>query len=215
LEAINSDLELYASLLRHDLRNDLHIILTQIESTELLLGPESDSAEACEITKFVATRMTQLLNIFESPDEKIPDNILQLLEKSARNAEKTHPGLKVKIHSSDPNSELRIRRGRLFPALFDNLFRNSFQYAGPKVTVDVTVKRLHKTIQIDVSDSGPGIPKKIRSKLFQKGVSTTGGGLGLYLSKRIVEAYGGSIELRRKSAKCKGACFRIILPSAK
>lgn len=47
--------------------------------------------------------------------------------------------------------------------------------------------------------------------LDEKGVSTTGGGFGLYLSKRVVEGYGGSIELIPKE---QGTVYRILLPTS-
>jgi len=63
-----------------------------------------------------------------------------------------------------------------------------------------------------VADDGPGVAEEVRDNLFHKGVSTRGGGLGLYLSKAIVDALGGSIELV-DSEKGAGATFRILLPT--
>jgi two-component sensor histidine kinase len=47
--------------------------------------------------------------------------------------------------------------------------------------------------------------------LFEKGVSTTGGGFGLYLSRKVVEGYEGSIELIPRN---KGTAYRILLPAS-
>jgi two-component system sensor histidine kinase KdpD len=92
-----------------------------------------------------------------------------------------------------------------------NLFRNSAQYAGSNPIVNVKISQKGQHIQIDVKDDGPGIPKKLHAKLFQRGTTTTGGGLGLNLCKRVLEAYSGSIELVTTPSE-KGAAFRILLP---
>ncbi|MCK4566943.1 MAG: ATP-binding protein, partial [Candidatus Thorarchaeota archaeon] len=95
------------------------------------------------------------------------------------------------------------------PVLFDNLFRNSHQHAGTKVRVKVEIQRKDDVIQIDFSDNGPGIANSIQSQLFQRGLSTTGGGQGLYLCKKIAQAYGGEIRLLERK---KGTTFRITFP---
>jgi signal transduction histidine kinase len=79
------------------------------------------------------------------------------------------------------------------------------------VKVDIEVSKNDQNLEVIVSDDGPGIPEEIRPKLFEKGASTTGSGFGLYLSKRVVEGYGGSIEL----IDCdKGTTYRILLPTS-
>ncbi|TET11941.1 MAG: HAMP domain-containing histidine kinase [Candidatus Thorarchaeota archaeon] len=50
----------------------------------------------------------------------------------------------------------------------------------------------------------------MRDSFFQKGASTTGGGFGLHLSKKVIEGYGGSIELVPED---KGTTYRILLPA--
>jgi signal transduction histidine kinase len=65
-----------------------------------------------------------------------------------------------------------------------------------------------------VQDDGPGIPASVQSKLFQPFVSSGTGraGLGLFLSRRLIEAMGGSLTWR--PAHPRGAAFRIHLPVA-
>ncbi len=209
LALTNKDLELYASLLVHDLKNDLQVIMTQAESASLILPHDTISVNLCETTKNVAERMNQLLDIFSTPSSIIPDNIVDLLLPRVADYESIYLGMKIKINIKGDKKTLKITQGRLIPVLFDNLFRNSHQHAGTKVRIKVEIQRKDDVIQIDFSDNGPGIAKSIRSKLFQRGISTTGGGQGLYLCKKIAEAYGGEIIFLEGK---KGATFRITIP---
>ncbi len=85
------------------------------------------------------------------------------------------------------------------------------QYAEKDVTVTIEIVSEDDFINITLSDDGPGVSKKIEPKIFEKGASTTGGGLGLYLTKKVVEGYGGTIEYVQDK-KRTGAMFRIQLP---
>ncbi|MGY5859517.1 MAG: PAS domain-containing sensor histidine kinase [Candidatus Thorarchaeota archaeon] len=209
LASTNKDLELYASLLQHDLKNDLQVILTQAEAASLVLSPDDIGVSLCETTKNIAERMNRLLEIFSPPSSDIPRNLLDLLHPRIPDYEKIYPGMKIKIDTKDDKKSLRITQGRLIPVLFDNLFRNSYQHGGKMVQVEITIERIDDTIQIDFSNDGPTIAEAVRLQLFQRGVSTTGGGQGLYLCKRIAEAYGGEIDLLQTK---KGVTFRIIFP---
>jgi PAS domain S-box-containing protein len=213
LAASNRDLKLYTSLLRHDLRNDLQIILAQAEAVSMLLPKDSDIIKVCEVTQNAAIRMKQLINAFEIPEEQLTDNVITLLEARMQHAEKTHYGLKGIVKTGDDLTTLRVVRGRLLPALFDNLLRNSYQHAGPKVEVEISVSTHNGSVLIDVADSGSGVPEIIKPTLFEKGMSTVGRGQGLYLCRRIAEAYGGSIRLLEQS-KTTGATFRVVLPQS-
>ena len=119
--------------------------------------------------------------------------------------------MEVVIQANPLARKQEIAGGRLLPMVFDNLLRNSAQFTETDVKVLIAVTREKDYVQIDVSDDGPGIPKGIQSKLFERGTSTKGGGLGLYLSKRVIEHYGGSIEVLPNQKSKKGALFRIKL----
>ena len=98
-----------------------------------------------------------------------------------------------------------------------NLLHNGVKFSKPGGTVEVTVERLKESILICIIDSGQGISEADQQCLFQRfsqgsaGKRYTGGtGLGLYLSKQIVEAHKGSITCKSKFGT--GTTFCISLP---
>ena len=80
-------------------------------------------------------------------------------------------------------------------------------------TLTITARRLADTVEIDVADTGPGVPAQARAKLF-KAFSTEarsgGTGLGLAIAADLMRAQGGRIVL---IDTLKGAAFRVILPA--
>lgn len=100
-----------------------------------------------------------------------------------------------------------------------NLVLNAIQAAGsgddPRILISAS--RDPKSVSIAVEDSGPGVPDKIREKVFEPFFSTMpageGTGLGLAISRQLVRAAGGDLELSESSSKLGGACFVIILPA--
>ena len=80
-----------------------------------------------------------------------------------------------------------------------------------RITVDAS--RKGGTVIVDITDTGPGIPKAVRERLFQPfaGTSRPGGsGLGLAISRELLQAHGGDIVL--VSTDPSGTRFRLIIP---
>ena len=73
--------------------------------------------------------------------------------------------------------------------------------------------RVGSRVVVEVSDTGPGIPESIRERLFEPFVSSkeSGTGLGLTISRRIVEQHGGTIEAANRHQG--GALFSVHLPA--
>ncbi|MHA2227956.1 MAG: PAS domain S-box protein [Candidatus Thorarchaeota archaeon] len=211
LRVSNRDLQLYSSLLRHDIRNDLQIIIVQSEAAEMMLPSDSATTESFGVIRGTAERMASLLRILGDPDFISEEGLVDVIRSRAIQAETAHHGLKITVKASEKAQAVKVSSQRLLPAVLDNLFRNTAQYAGPKPKVDVIVEHVGNFIQIIVSDNGPGIPEEVRGSLFTIGASTTGGGLGLYLSKRIIEGYGGTIELLEHGPEGIGATYSIKL----
>ncbi|MGE0525951.1 MAG: PAS domain S-box protein [Bdellovibrionales bacterium] len=96
-----------------------------------------------------------------------------------------------------------------------NLISNAIKYA-PKSPIHIEALQREDTAILVVQDFGPGIPKDVQPKIFQRferaGASKSVGGLGLglFIVKKIVEAHGGTIVV--ESAENEGAKFTVALP---
>ena len=108
--------------------------------------------------------------------------------------------------------EARIS-GPLFDWVIENLLKNALDAMEGKGSITVTMQDLEKEILIDVADTGKGIAAKNWEKVFKPGFTTKkrGWGLGLSLSRRIIEKYHhGSIYVKHSEVG-KGTTFRIVL----
>ncbi|MDX9805509.1 MAG: ATP-binding protein [bacterium] len=96
-----------------------------------------------------------------------------------------------------------------------NMISNSLQaIEGSNGIGNITVKcfKRRNRIIIEISDTGPGIPKEIRNSIFEPFFTTRkeGNGLGLATSEKIIKLSGGSVILKETSEK--GTVFQIVLP---
>ena len=212
LKASYRDLELYASILHHDLANDVQLVMNLIESIELFRNDKERMDEYLSAALGASKRMGRVLAVFGKRRMDVEPRIISLIELIADQTKETYPALHINLDASEKTHSLLIHGGRLIPMVFDNMFRNVVDYAGEDASIWIKVRSSKGEVRVDITDSGPGIAKELQETLFQKGASTSGGGLGLHLSKRIVEAYGGSMELLRAKGKNEGATFRVTLP---
>lgn len=101
----------------------------------------------------------------------------------------------------------------LFGWVIENLIKNAIDAMLGKGTLDVNIENQENKVKITVADSGKGMPKNLFKQIFKPGFTTKkrGWGLGLSLSKRIVEDYHkGKISVL-KSELGKGTTFQILL----
>ena len=102
--------------------------------------------------------------------------------------------------------------------ILQNLISNAVKYTPDKGKITINIKRRDKDVEIIVSDSGIGIPKKDQNKIFTKLYRAsnakikhvTGVGLGLYIIKSFIEKTGGKIWFKSKIKK--GTTFYVIIP---
>jgi signal transduction histidine kinase len=113
-------------------------------------------------------------------------------------------------------ADLVIESDRTFMAdpdrlqrLFENLFRNAIEHAGPEVTV--TVGALSDPPGFFVADDGPGIPEEKRDEVFESGYSTgeSGTGFGLAIVQEIADAHGWRLSVTESADQ--GARFEITV----
>lgn len=112
------------------------------------------------------------------------------------------------------DTELQVPLNRaLFSWVIENLIRNAVDAMEGDGAITIEVVRDASGVHVDVTDTGKGIPQAQHRTVFQPGYTTRkrGWGLGLSLSKRIIEQYHGGHIFVKKSAPGKGTTFRITL----
>jgi signal transduction histidine kinase len=140
-------------------------------------------------------------------------DIIGLLNQSSDYMQKrSSKTLKINIKSNHQLPNLKVEPV-LIGWVFENLMRNAIDAMDGKGALSISIRVLEKSISIDFDDSGKGISTKDRRNIFKPGFTTKsrGWGLGLSLSKRIVEiVHGGRLYLL-KSQLDKGTVFRMDL----
>jgi signal transduction histidine kinase len=128
----------------------------------------------------------------------------------------TKGGVRISL-SSDPGIDVVIGDERRVRQVLFNLLSNAVKFTPAGGTVDVAVTRLDGEVRISVSDSGPGIATEDQVRIFEEFQQAAAGkeqregtGLGLALSKRLVELHGGRIWV--ESEPGQGSRFVFTLP---
>lgn len=98
--------------------------------------------------------------------------------------------------------------------VLDNLVANALTHAGADRPVTVRLTVSPDSVDVAVSDTGSGIPREELARIFELGVrldsEKAGSGLGLALSRAIVDAHGGALEVA--STPGEGSTFTVVLP---
>ncbi len=137
--------------------------------------------------------------------KKVTDYFQRRLPQTGKSVQLTIEG--DKNVCAEINSEL-------FEWVIENLVKNALDAIDHKEgKINVTVLEGRKTVDVEVADNGKGIEMKRRKDVFRPGYSTKrrGWGLGLSLSKRIVEGYHRGKIFVKNSAPGQGTTFRITL----
>ena len=198
MENQKRELEIYTSLLRHDLSNDLQVIINSVELSQLLLHVDLERAEE-NLTRSLSfgLRMQKLLQIFGLPSEQPSVNLVENIQQIALESEKTHRNLTVEVSWNSEVENESITASRLLPLAWTNIFRNASQHAGENPVVRVNISVVDHHYYIVITDNGPGILPEKKANLFKRDsdLERRDKGIGLYLSKIIIESHEGTIEL--------------------
>jgi len=129
---------------------------------------------------------------------------------------KKRAGAKVTFSLNATNEITVMLSPPLFDWVIENLLKNALDAMDGTGNINIDVKDEAANIVIDISDTGKGISKKNIAKVFKPGFTTKkrGWGLGLTLTKRIIEHYHKGQIFVLHTEQTLGTTFRIILPKA-
>jgi signal transduction histidine kinase len=208
--------------LAHEVRNPLNAAKLQLELLERRLRRQSDDARLTEPTELAQKeieRLTNLLNeflVFARPPELHAQEhdvvaIVRHVIDLERVAAERH-GTTLHLTADPAVLNAAVDAAKLHQLVL-NLVRNACEAVpvGGNVRVSVNVGLEDARFRIRVQDDGPGIPEKVRSRIYEPFFSTKEGGTGLGMSivHSLVSLHGGSIELETGST---GTTFDVAIP---
>ena len=212
----------------HEINNPLAIIKESAGWMELLLKkeeladmPRKQDFELAlsKIEKGIerAKRITLQLLGFARKDDSIPAevNLRELLEETGQlvNREMANKDIKIVQEIDDSASTIWSDPYQLRQVLI-NLLTNAIHATGSGGKISITLKGIGEEIALIVKDTGQGIPKENLERVFEPFFSTKspgqGTGLGLFVTRSIIEKWGGAIKV--ESQLGHGTSFQITLP---
>ncbi len=140
-------------------------------------------------------------------------------------AEELHPLVSKREHSINieiPESLITKFEKEEIHDVISNLLLNAIKYTPPKGWIDIKAEIIDDLVIVSIKDNGIGFTEEEKNKIFQQfgkverygqglDLGIDGSGLGLYISKRIIEAHGGKIWLESEG-RGKGSTFYFSLP---
>ena len=221
----------FMSMVAHELRTPLNTLYLEAQMRKLQLerGNMEHFAPA-QMERMVARDMRQIHAMVRLIDDMLDVSRIRSGKLSIRPAAVDLEALLQRIvgdlshHAADMQSELRLSIVQPVAGCWDefrveqvivNLINNALRYGGGK-PVDVRLHADSQNARIEVIDQGVGIPEEVLPKIFEpfergkmEGMPA-GLGLGLYISRQLAEAHGGTLSARSKPGE--GATFIFTLP---
>ncbi len=139
-------------------------------------------------------------------NEVVGESVMYFRKRIPRNVTLDYNGLAIAPVQANINAAL-------FEWVVENLMKNSLDALQGHGAIDVTISSDEKNIMVDVRDTGKGIPKGNWNRIFEPGFTTKtrGWGLGLSLSKRVIEEYHHGKIAVIDSEPGKGTTIRITI----
>jgi PAS domain S-box-containing protein len=221
LEEVNAELELLNRMIRHDIRNDMSVILAWGQ----LLEDHVDEEGQDHLQKILASgehviELTDIardyVEVLTSEDEleRKPMPLAAVLETELALRRESFPEAEFVVRDAVP--EVEVLANEMLGSVFRNLLTNAVQHNDSDTpVVELTAEEHDEEVVVQVADNGPGIPDNQKETVFgkgEKGLDSPSTGIGLYLVHTLVTQYGGDIRIEDNDPR--GAVFSVSLPLA-
>ena len=214
-----------ARQIAHEINNPLTPMKLTIQQLQRVKGTEKFDTQFDKATSMLIAQMDNLSRIatsfstFAKQPEVLPSevDIAQKLSAAVTLCANNPQGTSIRYFGPEEGIMVQADKEQI-GQVFTNIIRNAVQAidGAPNGDIIVVLKNdIHeREIEISFSDNGPGIPEEVQPKIFLPNFTTktTGAGLGLAISKNIVEGSGGRIRFETSP---HGTTFFVYLPKVK
>ncbi len=234
-DAANRAKSEFVANLSHEFRTPLTAIVgySRIVSDGLFGTVTSEQKQALEAVTKAAEHLRELIDnvlnvskIEAGKEDVAPESVMlaPLLDQVTKLMTQTASNKNVRLRCLPVGPDLRNAALWVDPRhvrqVLINLLSNAVKYTPPGGHVNLQATRIADKIQIEVADSGVGISPEQVDRLFERyerlendyARSQTGTGIGLVITKQLLELNGGAISVASKTGL--GSTFRVLLPSA-
>ncbi len=161
--------------------------------------------------EMITERFSNIGSVPHLKEENVPDVVTEVIKYLQKRISRK---VIIEIETFPSGDILGALNKSLFAWVIENIVKNAVDAMGGVGRIHVKIMKVSEgMISIDIKDSGKGIAKNRIKQVFQPGFTTKkrGWGLGLTLTKRIVENYHGGKVFVKASEVDKGTTFRILL----
>lgn len=200
----------------HELRTPLSTLQSHIEA--FMDGVWKPDAEKLSIVHNEITRLTKLikelsdLSIIESDEIKLNKseiNLSELLHSVVESFDPLFISKNVHFHKEIQNDVQFLGDEDRLKRVFINILSNAYKYTNENGNVRVSLKQLKDVIRVIIEDTGIGIPKEDIKHVFERfyrsdlsrSRGTGGTGIGLTITRALVEAHGGRVRIESEEGK--------------
>lgn len=203
IDDLNQTLKIINKILRHDIINKLTVVKYSLslykekEDKKLLDKMDASIDGGIKLIERVRELEESILN----KGELSPISIKKTVNEISKNIQ-----VPVKI-----KGDAKILADEALFSVFENILNNAIIHGGAD-RIEINISSVDNICTIKIKDYGIGVPELIKDNIFNEGLSygkNKGSGLGLFIAKKTIERYGGTIELRDN--KPSGATFVIKL----
>ena len=210
-----------AKQIAHEIRNPLTPMKLSIQHVRQAFKDRAPEREEIlqRVTQTVIDQIealsriaTEFSNFARMPERKYERVGIDALLKETINVFKDIQGITFIDQLASPEVKVIADSDQL-RGVFINIIRNAIQAIEKEGIITITTSHEGRICMIMFSDTGPGIPDEIRTKIFEPNFSTKseGMGIGLAIARRVIEDHGGKITCQ--SERGKGTTFEIRLPA--
>jgi PAS domain S-box-containing protein len=215
------ELELLNRIVRHDIRNDMAVVLgwaemlddhVDDEGREYLQKILASGEHVVELTEVAREYVETVVSDEAATLEPVPLRSVLKTELSLR--EESFPEAEFVLENSPPDVE--VAANSMLSSVFRNLLNNAVQHNDADIPhIEVSCEVRDNEVEARIADNGPGIPDDHKDTVFgkgERGLGSPGTGIGLYLVDTLVTEYGGEIWVEDNEPT--GAVFVVQLPLA-